>query len=260
MVVRLTATEYGEGKPIAILHGLFGSARNWASIAQHLATRYRVIAFDLRNHGASPWADAMDYPAMAEDVRAAMVARGHRRFALIGHSMGGKAAMVSALGAPETVERLIVVDIAPIALPAPFLGWVRALRALDLAAVARRRDADAALAAAIPGGAERAFLLQSLVFGEGAPRWRLNLAALEAALPTIGGFPTFPPSTRYDGPSLFIAGGKSDLLPRCAEPAIRALFPRARIERIAEAGHWVHVEQPAAFLTLVEPFLAADAD
>lgn len=260
MAVTLAATEYGAGKPVAILHGLFGSARNWASIAQRLAARYRVIAFDLRNHGASPWAEAVDYPAMAEDVCAAMAARGHRRFAVIGHSMGGKAAMTLALSEPEAVERLIVADIAPVALPAPFLGHVRAMRALDLNVVTRRRDADAALAAAIPDPAERGFLLQSLVFADGTPRWQLNLAALEAALPAIGGFPEFPSGTRYDGPTLFIAGGKLSALPADAEPAIRALFPRAIIERIANAGHWVHAEQPAAFLTLVEPFLAANAD
>jgi esterase len=260
MTVTLAATESGAGEPVAILHGLFGAARNWAGIAQRLAARHRVVAFDLRNHGASPWAETMDYPAMAEDVHAAMTARGHRRFALIGHSMGGKAAMVLALRETEIVERLVVVDIAPVALPAPFLGLIRAMRGLDLGAVARRRDADAALAGAIPDPAERAFLLQSLVFEDGKPRWQLNLAALEAALPSIAGFPSFPAGAHYDGPTLFVTGGKSSVLPLTAEPAIRSLFPRATIERIADAGHWVHAEQPAAFLTLVEPFLAADAD
>ncbi|HTW52947.1 MAG TPA: alpha/beta fold hydrolase [Stellaceae bacterium] len=260
MTVNLAATEYGEGEPVAIAHGVFGSARNWASIAQRLAARHRVIAFDLRNHGASPWADTMSYPAMAEDVRAAMAARGHRRFAVIGHSMGGKVAMTLALSEPASVERLVVVDIGPMAAPAPFLDHIQAMRALDLAKVIRRRDADAGLAPAIPDPATRAFLLQSLVFGDGAPRWQLNLAALEAALPAIGGFPEFSSGTHHDGPTLFIAGGKSNLLPPDAEPAIRAFFPHAAIERIADAGHWVHAEQPAAFLTLVEPFLAADAD
>ena len=219
-----------------------------------------MVVFDLRNHGASSWAEAMDYPAMAEDVRAAMTVRGHHCFAVVGHSMGGKAAMTLALTEPEAVERLIVVDIAPVALPAPVLSHIRAMRALDLNAIDRRRDADAELGAAIPDPAERGFLLQSLVFAGDTPRWQLNLAALEAALPAIGGFPEFPSSTRYDGPTLFIAGGKSSVLPADAEPIIRAFFPRATIERIANAGHWVHAEQPAAFLTLVEPFLAANAD
>jgi len=260
MVVRLAARENGEGNPVAILHGLFGSARNWTGIAQRLAERHRVIAFDLRNHGASSSSGTMDYAAMAADVRAAMAARGYQRFALIGHSMGGKVAMVLALSVPDAVQRLVVVDIAPVPVPAPFLSVIRALCGLDLGAVARRRDADVALAIAIPDAAQRALLLQSLVFDDGKPRWQLNLTALETALPVIAGFPSFPAGTHYSGPTLFIAGGKSDLLPFTAEPVIRSLFPSATIQQIANAGHWVHTEQPTAFLTLVEPFLAADAD
>ena len=256
MVVTLAATEYGNGKPVAILHGLFGSGRNWAGVAQRLGAHHRAISFDLRNHGASPWTKPMDYAAMAEDVRAAMLARGHRRYGLIGHSLGGKVAMVAALTDPETVERLGVVDIAPISQPIPYLPYVRAMRALDLGAVTRRRDADAQLAAAIPDAAERVFLLQNLVFGDGPPRWQLNLAALEVAMPALGGFPTFPPGVTYDGPTLFIAGGRSKALRPEHEPAIRALFPDAGIARVEDAGHWVHAEKPAAFLALVEPFLA----
>jgi len=257
MAVELAASEYGEGKPVAILHGLFGSGRNWTSLAQRLAERFRVIVFDLRNHGASPWANAMDYRAMAGDVRAAMQTREHQRYALLGHSMGGKTAMVAALVDPAAVERLVVVDIAPIVQPAAsFAGYIRAMRALDLGAIGRRRDADTALATAIPDPAARALLLQNLVLGDGPPRWRLNLPALEAALPAITDFPGFPPGTRYGRSALFIAGGRSEALAPESEPAVRALFPSARIARIAEAGHWVHAERPAEFLAVVEPFLA----
>lgn len=260
MAVRLAATEYGDGEPVAILHGLFGSARNWASMSQRLAAHHRIVTFDLRNHGASPWADTMDYLAMAEDVRAAMHERRHRRYALIGHSMGGKAAMALALSHPRVVARLVVVDIAPVAYPTPFRDYIRAMRALDLGTIERRRDADAALAPAIADAAERAFLLQSLVFGDGPPRWQFNLSALEAALPTIAGFPGLPLAARYDGPALFVAGAKSAALTPAFEPAIRALFPHAAIERVADAGHWVHAEQPAAFFALTEAFLAPHAD
>jgi len=256
MVVALAATEYGEGKPVAILHGLFGAGRNWTTIAQRLAARHRVIALDLRNHGASPWAETMDYLEMAEDVHAAMLARGHRRYALIGHSMGGKVAMVAALSDPDAVERLVVVDIAPVAYPVPYLGYVRAMRALDLSAISRRSEANALLANAVRDPAERSFLLQSLVFGDGPPHWRLNLAALEAALPVLAGFPSFPPGTSYDGPALFIAGGRSLALRPRHEPAMQTLFPNAVVDRIDDAGHWVHAERTEAFLALVEPFLA----
>jgi len=256
MTIALTAGEYGQGKPVGILHGLFGAARNWAGIARHLAQRHRVIAFDLRNHGTSPWADTMDYPEMAEDVRVAMRARGHRGYALIGHSMGGKVAMTAALTAPAEIERLVVVDIAPVVYQGSHLGYVQAMCGLDLAAVTRRGDADKALAGAIPDPAERAFLLQNLVLGDGPPRWRPNLAAIEAALPALSGFPAVPSGTVYGGPTLFIAGENSDYVCPDYETEIAGLFPNARVVSIASAGHWVQAEQPDAFLAAVKPFLA----
>src|SRR3954452_12545159 len=154
MTVRLAATEYGTehtgAPPLAILHGLFGSGRNWASIAQRLAAHRRVICFDLRNHGASAWAGGMQYGEMAEDVLAMLDERGCRRAALLGHSMGGKVAMVAALRDPDMVERLVVVDIAPVAYRPHHMGLVRAMRGLDLSGLKRRSEADAGLAAAVP--------------------------------------------------------------------------------------------------------------
>jgi pimeloyl-ACP methyl ester carboxylesterase len=263
MAVRLASVEYGKGPPLAILHGLFGSGRNWAGIAQRLAAHHRVIALDLRNHGASPWAETMDYAEMAADVRATLNASGHRRFALLGHSMGGKVAMVLALGHGEDVERLVVVDIAPVAYQSHHLSYVRAMRALDLGAIKRRVEADARLALAIGDGAERGFLLQNLVFpsaaGGGAARWRLNLAAIERAMPFLVGFPALPSAASYRGPALFVAGGRSDYLRAEHEAEIRRLFANAGIAGIADAGHWLHAEQPQAFLDIVEPFLAGAA-
>jgi esterase len=162
-----------------------------------------------------------------------------------------------ALDTPEAVERIVVVDIAPIAYPVAFRFYVQAMRGLDLGAVTRRREADAALTRSIPNTAERTFLLQSLIFTEGAPHWQLNLTALEATLPTISGFPDFPDGAHYDGSALFIGGGRSPALAPAYEPAVKALFPRAEIARIGDAGHWLHAEQPEAFLALVEPFLTA---
>jgi esterase len=254
----LAAAESGDGPPLAILHGLFGSARNWGSIAQRLAAHHRVIALDLRNHGASPWADSMDYDAMAEDVRRALHTRGHRRYALLGHSMGGKVAMVAALQHGAAVDRLVVIDIAPATYEPAHLAYIRAMRALDLSGVTRRGEADARLAPAVPDAAERAFLVQNLVFDGGKARWRLNLAAIERGMARLVGFPAIAPSTGtgYDGPVLFVAGGRSGSVRPEHEPEIRRLFPRARIARIADAGHLPHAEAPRAFLGLVEPFLA----
>jgi esterase len=258
MAVELAASEYGEGPPVAILHGLFGSGRNWRSIAQQLALRHHILAFDLRNHGGSPWADGMSYREMVEDLRAAFDRRRIVRPALLGHSMGGKVAMLAALLYPAEVDRLVVVDIAPAPNPPTLLSYVRALRAADLAGVMRRSEADTKLAAAVPNAAERAFLLQNLVVGDGTAHWRLNLEAIEREFPDIVGFPELPANTAYGGPTLFVAGARSNYIRQDHEPIIRRLFPRARITRIDGAGHWVHAEQPKSFIETVSPFLAGE--
>ena len=261
MTVRLATTEYGPEQesglpPLAILHGLFGSGRNWASIAQRLAAHRLVITFDLRNHGASAWAGGMQYGEMGEDVLAMLQERGFRRAALLGHSMGGKAAMMAALRDPDMIERLIVVDIAPVTYAPHHLGHVRAMRALDLSAIKRRGEADGLLAVAVPDAAERGFLLQNLVFEDGHARWRLNLEAIEREMSVLVGFPPLPEDAVYRGATLFLGGARSDYLLPEHEPMIRRRFPNARVEWIENAGHWVHAEQPAAFLRIVEPFLA----
>ena len=259
MPIELAANEFGSGPPVAILHGLFGSGRNWRSVAQHLAARHRVLTFDLRNHGASPWADGMSYGEMVEDLRASLRSRGIERAALLGHSMGGKVAMLMALVHPGEVDRLIVVDIAPAANPPTLLTYIRAMRAADLRGVGRRNEADLQLAAAVPDPAERAFLLQNLVIGENAAHWRLNLEAIERGFPQIVGFPELPAGAAYLGPALFVAGARSNYIQPEHEPRIRHLFRQARIMRIEGAGHWVHAEQPQAFLQAVAPFLSGAA-
>jgi pimeloyl-ACP methyl ester carboxylesterase len=255
MPLDLAAAEYGRGSPLLILHGLFGSGRNWTSVAQKLE-QHRVFTLDLRNHGASPWADAMDYEAMADDVRAFLRARGLDRAAVIGHSMGGKTAMITALRHGEMVARLIVVDVAPVAYRPTLLAYIRAMQAVDLQRVTRRSDVDAQLAEAVPDADDRAFLLQNLVLEAGGARWRLNLQALEHALPDISGFPELPRGISYPGPALFVAGGRSDYVRTEHESAIRRWFPYAEIARVPDAGHWVHAERPEAFLRIVTPFLA----
>jgi pimeloyl-ACP methyl ester carboxylesterase len=251
MALRLAATEYGAGPPVVILHGLFGWGRNWATIAQRLAARHRVVTLDLRNHGNSPWADTMRYAEMAADVRQTL---GGEPVAVIGHSMGGKAAMVAALTG-DWVERLVVVDIAPAAYPAP-AAEMAAMQGLDLAAITRRAEADRLMAATLSDPTERAFLLQNLVFEDGRARWRLNLAAIEQGMADICGFPDLP-GARFGGPALFIAGAESGYLRAEYGPAIRKLFPAAEFASIADARHWVHAEQPEAFIKVVERFLAA---
>jgi pimeloyl-ACP methyl ester carboxylesterase len=197
----------------------------------------------------------MDYREMAEDVRMTLQGRGYDRFALLGHSMGGKVAMIAAVAHGAAVERLIVADIAPVPYAPHHLGHVQAMRELDLAGIGRRSDADAALAPTVPDPAERAFLLQNLIFENGEARWRLNLEAIEHEMPRLVGFPALSSDHTYDGPALFVVGGRSNYLRPEHEPAIRHLFPNAEIAVVDNAGHWLHAEQPAAFLAIIEAFL-----
>ncbi len=166
----LHCAEFGEGPPLLVLHGLFGSSANWRTLARRLAHQRRVLTLDLRNHGASPWAEEMSYPDLAADVAAFMHARGLACASLLGHSMGGKTAMVLALSRPRLVERLIVIDIAPVAYAHSHRDYIEAMRSLDATALARRAQADAALSAAVPDAGVRAFLLQNLVQRDGPVR------------------------------------------------------------------------------------------
>ena len=240
--------------PVVIAHGLFGSARNWGGIARSLAEDRAVIAVDLRNHGQSPWDDRHDYAALAGDLAEVLAAEGPP-VDVIGHSMGGKAAMVLALQQPDLVRRLAVIDIAPVAYTHTQQGHIDAMRGLDLAGLTGRAEADRRLAATVPDAGIRGFLLQSLDLRADPPRWRLNLDALEANMAAILGWPD--PDGRFEGPALFLAGGASDYVRPEHRPAIRAAFPRARIARIPCAGHWLHAEAPEPTAATLRSFLDA---
>jgi pimeloyl-ACP methyl ester carboxylesterase len=249
--VKLASQVYGESgdrPPLLIAHGLFGSARNWGVIAKRLSETRRVVAVDMRNHGESPWADIHDYPAMADDL--AEVIDG--RCDVLGHSMGGKAAMVLALTHPDKVNRLVVADIAPVAYAHTQAHLVAAMERLDVSVVATRGDADRALAAEVEDAGVRAFLLQSLDLRE--KRWRLNLGVLGREIPKILSFPEV--AGRFDGPALFLSGANSSYVLPEHRDRIRALFPAARFAKIPGAGHWLHAEKPREFEAAVAAFLA----
>jgi esterase len=238
--------------PLVIAHGLFGSARNWGVIAKKLSDQRQVIAVDMRNHGSSPWEAVQSYEAMAEDL-AEVIRQAGGRADLLGHSMGGKAAMTLALTRPDLLERLIIVDIAPVAYSHSQLSFVKALRDVDLTKVVRRGDADAQLKTAVPDPGVRAFLLQSLEL-DGIPRWKLNLDALETEMPKIMSFPET--DAAHGGPALFIRGELSDYVTETGLARIGQLFPAAEHEVIPGAGHWVHAEAPKAILSSVEGYLS----
>lgn len=245
----------GSGPPLIILHGLFGSGRNWTTIARGLSEQNRVVVPDLRNHGASPHADTMTYTAMADDIEALLDRAGIQRTDIIGHSMGGKAAMWLALTQPERVNRLIVVDIAPVQYAHNFKWIIQALRRLSLERLTGRTDAEDRLAQDIQESALRRFLLQNLIWRSGQGRWRINLDAIERALPELMAFPPAGGLPPFDKPVLFIAGGQSDYVAPDYASTIEQLFPKARIERLPSAGHWLHSEQPDVFLGRVRDFL-----
>lgn len=255
--VELTFRRQGSGPPLVCLHGLFGSGRNWVGIASALEDRFEVILPDLRNHGASPWSDEMTYAAMADDLAALLDRLGLARVRLLGHSMGGKAAMALALTAPERLSHLVVADIAPVAYPPALETYIEAMRAVDLARVDRRDQADAALAPAVPEPGIRSFLLQNLERREGRFAWRLNLEALARAMPAIRGFPDLSTAEPFQAPCCFIRGARSDYVRDEHLPLIRALFPTATLRTVEGAGHWVHAEQPQGFLAALRPCLDA---
>jgi pimeloyl-ACP methyl ester carboxylesterase len=250
--MHLNHIDSGSGAPVILLHGLFGSARNFGTIQRALAARFRVIAMDARNHGASPHAPGMRYPDLAADVADTMDALRISRAAVIGHSMGGKTAMALALTAPDRVGRLLVADIAPVAYQHENQSVAGAMRAIPLRPGLTRAEAEAALADAVPVPALRTFLVQNLQFGA-QPCWRIGLEQIAAAIPDLEGWEA-PPGT-YNGPTLFVTGAESNYVLPEHRPAIRASFPAARFVSIKNAGHWLHADNPSGFLSVAEAFL-----
>ncbi len=243
----------GAGRPpIVLLHGFLGSSRNWQTAGAGLASRYHVCALDLRNHGRSPHASEMTHETLAADVLAWMDAQGFARAALLGHSLGGKVAMRLACRNPGRVERLIVVDIAPKAYPEQAQRIeIEAMTGLPLDELGSRADAERRLEGRVKDWAMRKFLTTNLERdAHGKWRWIVNLAVLAAALPDLVGNPVGP-DDRYDGPTLFILGGRSSFVSAEDHAAIRRHFPAAQIETLPDSGHNPHLEAREAFVELV---------
>jgi esterase len=250
----LHAIEAGHGEPpVVLLHGLFGSARNFGLVQREFARRRRTIALDLRNHGASPHNATMRYPDMAADVMQTLDRLSALPAILLGHSMGGKVAMQAALTHAESVARLIVADIAPITYPPHYRDIANAMLAIPLVSGMNRAEADAALTQSVPDAAMRAFLLQNLQLGT-APAWRIGLAEIVAAFGEIEGWDA-PVDARYGGPTLFVAGATSKYIQPEHRPIIRSSFPSARFVTLKNAGHWLHADNPSGFIAVVDAFL-----
>lgn len=241
-------------RPLVVVHGLFGSARNWGVIAKRMSDTRQVVTVDMRNHGASPWTDSHTYPEMADDLAEVIQELGAPAD-VVGHSMGGKAAMTLAVTRPELIGRLVVADIAPVAYGHTQMHFLEAMRDLDLDGVTSRSEADRRLQPRVAELPVRAFLLQSLDVAE--LRWRLNLDVLARDMDKVLGFPDV--SGRFDGPTLFLSGGASDYVLPGHRETIRGLFPKARFVKIPGAGHWLHAEKPREFEAALRAFLDAGA-
>ncbi|PIE43517.1 MAG: alpha/beta hydrolase [Gammaproteobacteria bacterium] len=237
-----------------MLHGLFGSWENLGSVARALSREYPVHALDLRNHGRSPHTETMNYTVMAEDVLAYTRRSGLQRFHLLGHSMGGKVAMQSALLEPGCVASLMVADITPAAYAPGHQSILAGLHSLPLEKLASRSDADNHLKAYVPELAVRQFLLKNLVKNDVARfAWRMNLDAIQRHYPEM--IRSLSSTEPFNGPVLFIKGGESDYIQECHQAQVRQLFPSAELRVIPKAGHWLHAEKPESFIQVCKRFL-----
>jgi pimeloyl-ACP methyl ester carboxylesterase len=251
----LKTVELGDsGSRVVFCHGLFGQGKNFTAIAKALAGEHRVTLVDLPDHGRSPRTNGFDYLGYAALVAELLSA--HDPVALVGHSMGGKVAMLVALRRPELVERLVVVDVAPVPYDhaAEFEGYIAAMRSIDLDSLASRSDADAALLEAVPSPMVRGFLLQSLRREDDGWHWLLNLDVLGRDLDLITGWPDIDVAP-YDGPVLWVGGADSRYVSPEHVAAMDRLFPHNRRVTVKGAGHWVHSEQPEVFLEVVRRFV-----
>ncbi|HEY0977540.1 MAG TPA: alpha/beta fold hydrolase [Flavobacteriales bacterium] len=251
MSVELFHRLEGEGTPIVVLHGLFGSADNWGTIGRSLAADHQVVLADARDHGRSPHTDEVTYPLMAEDVHALVTKLGLRDIVLVGHSMGGKIAMTFAQRWPELLKHLVVIDIGPREYSMDNQAEIiAALLDSDLQSKRSRAEVEAFLATRIPEPGVVAFLMKSLYWKEPEVLgWRFNVPVLARDIVNIR-----KPidSTVVKVPTLFIRGGKSDYIQREDLPALREQFPDSKVETIDFAGHWVQAQAPDEVLALIQ--------
>jgi pimeloyl-ACP methyl ester carboxylesterase len=252
--LKLFYRKSGNGPPLLILHGLFGSSDNWVSMMSMLKDHFTVIVPDERNHGRSPHSDRFDYEAMRDDALELLEAEGLKSAYVAGHSMGGKVAMEMAIQAPEAVKKLIVLDISPKSYPIRHEFILRGLKSMNLASIKSRQEADDQLASYIGEQRIRQFLLKNLTRqSDGRFKWKINLSAIEENIQNIGKAQFAEKPVKV--PSLFIGGEKSDYITSEDENLIRRIFPVSRIVMVPGAGHWLHAERPDTVYRLITEFL-----
>ena len=244
----------GEGEPLLIIHGYFGSGDNWKMIANKLATNFQVHLIDQRNHGRSFHSDDFDYELMVEDLYNYIEYHQLEKVHLLGHSMGGKTVMLFAVENPEIVQKLMVADIAPRMYPPHHEDILKALNSIDFSIHNSRKLVDEKLSELIPEFGVRQFLLKSVYWKEkGQLDFRFNLQSLTENNNEVG--EALPSFTVFDGETLFLKGENSGYISANEEPLIKAHFPNSNIVTISNAGHWLHAENPTEFYTKLVDFL-----
>jgi esterase len=251
--MKLFYRELGQGQPIIIMHGIFGSSDNWLTQSKILAEKYRVISLDLRNHGQSPHDETFDYSSMANDLLLFIKDHKLENPIIIGHSMGGKVAMNFAVAHPEMLERLVVVDISPRPYNLEHYVILDGLKSVPIKTISSRNEADAALVPFVPESDVRQFLLKNLQRKpEGGFTWKINLPVIDKNLSNIGVDLQFPGT--FDKPTLFIRGGRSKYVRDEDMTRIKEIFPKAILETL-DTGHWVQAEKPKEFVDLLLKWL-----
>ncbi|HRH65947.1 MAG TPA: alpha/beta fold hydrolase [Bacteroidia bacterium] len=253
--MKLFFKKTGEGKPVFILHGLFGLGDNWMSFSKHFASiGFSCYAIDLRNHGRSPHSDAFSYELMVEDILRLMDDEGLSNVILLGHSLGGKTAMFFTEKYPERIEKLIVVDIAPRYYAPHHQSVLSALNSVPLDVITTRKEAEEQLRISIHEESTLQFLLKNLYWNENQKlAWRFNVSSIEKHIGIVG--KAFLPDTPVRVPALFIRGQRSGYISAEDEKEIRNDFSDVQIVTVPDAGHWVHAENPKSFFETVERFL-----
>ncbi len=244
----------GEGPPLIILHGLFGSLDNWMTVGRQIAENYTVFLVDQRNHGQSFHDDEFSYPEMAKDLKDLVDHHDLQDFAILGHSMGGKTAMFYTAEFPASVSRLIVVDIAPRFYPVHHKAILDGLKSIDLKSIASRNEADLQLKKYVAEAPVRQFLMKNLKrTQDGGFEWKINLPVIDQQIENVGD--ALPENFEVNAKTLFIKGENSDYIKESDQELIQRQFPNSTIATVDGAGHWVHAQAPDALIDLVSSFL-----
>jgi esterase len=251
--MKLFFRELGQGAPIIILHGLFGSSDNWLTQAKLFANQYKVYSLDQRNHGLSPHSEDFDYPSMVSDLEEFITDHQIQNPVILGHSMGGKAAMNFALAHPDKISKLIVVDISPKSYDLEHYTIAEGLNAISIDSISSRNEADDILSRYVPEVGVRQFLLKNLQRkNAGGFVWKINLAVISKKLANIGVDLQF--GGQFKKPTLFIRGAKSKYISDSDRKRITEIFPNAQLETM-DTGHWVQAEKPQEFADKVMQWL-----